>query len=239
MLPLQSAYNIVGALVGCQFNEVDETVIDGIAEVANILVGSAKARLALNDGIPLELGLPTVVRAKEVSIDQPSGTLWVDLHFKSSHGPFVLRIALRRAKDACNDAAPVTSRALIVNESVVMRKVLSGALARADVKRVEQVDSDGLAAKLEADSFYDLILVDCGGGFRTGLDCIQRVRAAGLTVPILTILAETDCARTAVKAGATDVVTKPFHPNLVAVKVRELLTDFWAKEKAPAQATHI
>lgn len=239
MFPLQTAYNMVGALVGCEFNQVDDTVVDGVAEVANILVGSAKARLALSDGIPLELGLPTVVRGSEVCVNQPSGTIWVELHFKSSHGPFVLRIALRRAKASRVATATVTSRALIVDESVVMRKVLSSALARADVKHVDYADSAEKGAQLAAETPYDLIVVDCSDGFAAGLECVQRVRTSGIVVPVLIILAEADRAQSAValNAGASDFIIKPFQPNVVAAKVRELLTDFWAKETALSEAS--
>mgnify|MGYP000125223922 CR=1 FL=1 len=40
---------------------IDETVSDGVAEIVNIVAGSAKAKLNTDASRPLDLSLPTVV----------------------------------------------------------------------------------------------------------------------------------------------------------------------------------
>jgi CheY-specific phosphatase CheX/ActR/RegA family two-component response regulator len=234
MLPLETAFSMVGTLVNCTLDQVDETVVDGVAEIANILVGSAKARLALGDGAPLELGLPTVVRGSEVCTYQPSGTMWVELLFDSSHGPFALRVALRRSRTASASGGSGTTRALVIDDSAVMRKVLSGALSRADVKDVEFADDSDAGVRMAAEGKYDLVVIDSDVGASAAMENVKSIRAVNPTAAMLVILAEVDRAHAQdmVRAGATDCLTKPFQPNLLAARVRELLTDHWAREAA-------
>ena len=66
---------------------------DTIAEIVNIVAGGAKAKLS-GDGPPMELSLPSVVRGTKVDIDFPSKSVWLEVSFESSLGPFYVRITL-------------------------------------------------------------------------------------------------------------------------------------------------
>lgn len=90
--PADTAYKVVGAITGMNFGEIDETVIDGVAEVTNMIAGGAKAKLNTNGGIPMDLGLPSVVTGREYHVDYPKKSIWLEVPFDSELGNFVMRV---------------------------------------------------------------------------------------------------------------------------------------------------
>lgn len=96
-LPSKTALGIVGRIAGIEFEEVDETVVDGIAEIINMIGGSAKAKIGSEGGKPMDLGLPTVVRGEFVRINHPMNTAWLQVGFESDLGPFLIRITFEEA----------------------------------------------------------------------------------------------------------------------------------------------
>ncbi|MBN2308073.1 MAG: chemotaxis protein CheX [Candidatus Hydrogenedentes bacterium] len=90
--PAQTALAMVGKILGVDTRVVDDTVSDGIAEIVNIVAGSAKARLTQGGGTPIDLSLPTVVRGNSYSIDYPSQAVWLEVPFTSELGAFSLRV---------------------------------------------------------------------------------------------------------------------------------------------------
>jgi chemotaxis protein CheX len=103
--PTSTALNVVSAMLGQSLRVVDETVSDGIAELVNMVAGSAKAKLAtqLEQG-PMNLSLPTVVRGSSYTVSQPSQAVWLEVPFTSGHGPLVLRVTFEFSKSNKGDA---------------------------------------------------------------------------------------------------------------------------------------
>jgi chemotaxis protein CheX len=97
--PAETAMGIVTAMVGEKMETMDDTVADGVAELVNIVAGSAKAKLAtlMGEG-PMSLSLPTVIRGKNYSVSQPSDTKWLEVPFESDCGPFVMRVSFEFQK---------------------------------------------------------------------------------------------------------------------------------------------
>jgi len=58
-LPAKTAIQLVNTLLAMDLTEVDETVLDGISEMVNIVAGSAKADLPGSQEQPIRLGIPT------------------------------------------------------------------------------------------------------------------------------------------------------------------------------------
>ena len=92
--PDEVALRIVGRMFGMEFNEVDDTVLDAIGEVTNIIAGGAKSKFDVGDGPPINLGLPTVVRGSEYLVDLPADAVWANVPFGSSIGSFFMRVTL-------------------------------------------------------------------------------------------------------------------------------------------------
>ncbi len=90
--PTGTALAMVSRLLGADTHVVDETVSDAVAELVNIVAGSAKAKFNTNGGTPIDLSLPTVVRGNSYSIDYPSKAVWLEVPFTSDLGAFSLRV---------------------------------------------------------------------------------------------------------------------------------------------------
>ena len=87
------------------------------------------------------------------------------------------------------------------------------------------VVEDGVAAVEAARGAPDLLVLDLGLPGMDGLDVCRRVRAEGLTVPVLILTARADEVDTVVglDAGADDYVTKPFRLAELLARARALL----------------
>ncbi len=96
--PVTTALALVSRIKGLETRVVDETVLDLVAELVNIVAGGAKARLQHGDGASIELSLPTVVRGVRYSVDCSTQSHWLDVPFSSDLGPFRLRVTLEFAQ---------------------------------------------------------------------------------------------------------------------------------------------
>lgn len=96
--PVGTALNIVNKLLGTTSRVVDDTVSDAIAEVVNIVAGSAKARINKDDGPVIELSLPTIVHGTNYCVDYPSKSTWLDVSFESDLGEFSMRVTFEMNK---------------------------------------------------------------------------------------------------------------------------------------------
>ena len=115
-------------------------------------------------------------------------------------------------------------RILVVEDERVAAEVLAKGL-REHAYAVD-VASDGVTALEQAGTNdYDLIILDILLPRLSGLNVCSRLRAAGVTVPILMLTArgEPDQRVQGLDAGGDDYLAKPYHfPELLA-RVRALL----------------
>lgn len=98
--PIGTALNMVNRLLGTETKVIDDTVSDAVAELVNIIAGGAKARFPTEDGVPIDLSLPTVVRGNSYNVDYPSGSAWLEVPFESDLGFFSLRVTFSFEKKA-------------------------------------------------------------------------------------------------------------------------------------------
>lgn len=118
-------------------------------------------------------------------------------------------------------------KALVVDDSAVMRKVLIGALSRADIGDVDQA-GDGLEAVRAVEgnlTGYGVILMDWNMPNMLGIDAVREIRARGCKTPIIMVTTEAEKSRVldALKAGANNYIIKPFEPNAIVQKIRDML----------------
>jgi len=97
--PITTALRMVSRLTGVDIRIPDETVSDGVAELVNMVAGGAKARFYREGGTPIDLSLPSVVRGNDYTVDHPTGSIWLEVPFRSDLGAFSLRVTFEMDGD--------------------------------------------------------------------------------------------------------------------------------------------
>ncbi len=117
-------------------------------------------------------------------------------------------------------------KALVVDDSAVMRKVVIGALARADINDVSQA-ADGVEAvqAVKDSDDYDIILMDWNMPNMLGIDAVIEIRKLGSKTPIIMVTTEAEKSRVveALKAGANNYIIKPFEPATIVEKIKAVM----------------
>jgi CheY-like chemotaxis protein len=130
----------------------------------------------------------------------------------------------------------VTHTLLLADDSVTIQRVIELTFADEDVRVVAVGDGDQAIAALEK-SPPDIVLADIGMPGRTGYEVAEHVKAspslAHIPVILLTGAFEPVDQNRATRSGCDGVLAKPFDPQLVIGKVRELL----ARPKSAAAAS--
>jgi two-component system chemotaxis response regulator CheY len=118
-------------------------------------------------------------------------------------------------------------KALVVDDSEVMRKVVIGALSRAGVTDVDQAADGKEAVEKSQGGDYGLILMDWYMPNMLGLDAVKEIRALGNEVPIIMVTTEAEKSRVveALKAGANNYIIKPFEPAAIVQKIKDVLAE--------------
>ncbi|MHB8968935.1 MAG: response regulator [Pirellulaceae bacterium] len=112
---------------------------------------------------------------------------------------------------------------LVVDDSRVMRRIIIRALEEIGLTDVvEANDGDEALAEFPKHEFM-LVLTDWNMPKKNGLELIQGIRALGSTVPIVMITTESEKARvfSAIQAGVTDYLIKPFDAESLRAKVEK------------------
>ena len=111
-------------------------------------------------------------------------------------------------------------RILIVDDSSVMRKIVTRGLRQAGFKMDEVLEAgngqEGLDA-LKAQSDVQLILSDWNMPIMDGLTFVKGVRGSGNNTPIIMVTTEGGETKlnAAMEAGANGSIKKPFTPDVL------------------------
>ncbi|HTW78485.1 MAG TPA: response regulator [Terracidiphilus sp.] len=120
-------------------------------------------------------------------------------------------------------------RALIVDDSSVMRKIVERALRQAglDLKEVHEAGSGVEGLEVLRTSSVDLILSDINMPSMDGLEFVRQIRvqnlAAGVPVVMITTESSEEHVKQAIQAGARGYIRKPFTPDQVKERVLPLV----------------
>lgn len=112
-------------------------------------------------------------------------------------------------------------KVLVVDDSGVMRKIIVRSLLAVGVTDVvEAADGHEAFNLFQADQF-DLVLTDWNMPVRSGLELVTDIRASGSKVPIMMVTTEAQKSQviTAIQAGVTDYLTKPFENETLRAKL--------------------
>ena len=125
-----------------------------------------------------------------------------------------------------SDNVNVPKTLLLADDSVTIQRVIELTFADEDIRVVAVSDGDQAIARLETTT-PDIVLADVGMPGRSGYEVAQYIkqtpRLAHIPVLLLTGAFEPVDHDRAAQAGCDGVLAKPFEPQLVISRVKELL----------------
>jgi two-component system chemotaxis response regulator CheY len=117
-------------------------------------------------------------------------------------------------------------RILTVDDSATMRRIIKNQLSQAGFEDVDEATNgrEALTALLKGQ--YDLLITDWNMPEMSGLDLVKEVRKTDTVkaIPILMVTTVSDKEHivTALKAGVTSYVVKPFDADTLRTKVAQV-----------------
>ena len=127
-------------------------------------------------------------------------------------------------------------RALVVEDEPAMRDIISFALETQDFSTVTAGSAEAGWAVL-AEQHIDLVVLDVMLPGMSGVELCRRITATRpVPVILLTALGETSHRIAGLEAGASDYVSKPFHPRELALRAAGLVRRSPLSSGALAQA---
>ncbi len=120
-------------------------------------------------------------------------------------------------------------RFLVVEDMVVMRRLIINTLNGLGYYEVDGADNGEEAWEMLAQNDYDCIITDWLMPGMDGVELTKLVRQTPATrhIPILmiTVQAERNNVRTALKAGISDFIVKPFNSEILINKLDKMLSN--------------
>ena len=137
------------------------------------------------------------------------------------------------------------AKILIIEDDIAFGTMIQTWLKKKgfDVNKVTTVNS--ALRNIEENKDYDLILSDLRLPDHDGLTTLNWLNKHQLSIPfiVMTSYAEVQNAVLAMKAGATDYIAKPFHPEILLEKIKEAIASHTsagrnANYTQPTEANH-
>jgi chemotaxis protein CheX len=95
------ACRICAQMLMCEAPAVNEEVLDALAELTNIIVGSVKTDLEQHLG-PLGLSIPTVVYGRNFKTRRAGNAEWVVLRFRWDDEPLIVKLCLEPKEETAH-----------------------------------------------------------------------------------------------------------------------------------------
>ena len=95
------ACRICAQMLMCEATAVNEEVLDTVAEVTNMVIGSVKTELEQHLG-PLGLSIPTVVYGRNFKTKSAGSTQWIVVRFQWDDEPLVIQLCLEPKEQAAH-----------------------------------------------------------------------------------------------------------------------------------------
>lgn len=113
-------------------------------------------------------------------------------------------------------------KALVVDDSQIMRRIIVSVLKKAGVDDVVEVTNGQEAVDLLAKpNDVGLVLLDWNMPVMTGIEALTKIRTGNKSLPVVMVTTESEKEKVveAIKAGANDYLLKPFNPQDVQDKL--------------------
>ena len=117
----------------------------------------------------------------------------------------------------------MTSKVLVVDDSLMVRRQVGGTLRNLGYVVVEAVDGLDALEKLELNGDAQLIVCDVNMPRMNGIEFLERLSAKGAKIPVvmLTTEGEPDLIHRAKSLGAKGWLLKPFKPEFLEATAKK------------------
>lgn len=117
-------------------------------------------------------------------------------------------------------------KVLLVDDSGTMRTILRRCLNKLNVDDVTEAEDGRQALELFERNRFDVVLTDWNMPNMDGLTLLKAVRRRNSAVPVIMITTEAERSRvvTAIQAGISDYLVKPFTPDGLQEKLEKWVT---------------
>jgi len=95
------ACRICAQMLMCEANAVNEEVLDTVAELTNMIIGSVKTELEQHLG-PLGLSIPTVVYGRNFKTKSAGNAEWIVMHFRWDDEALIVKLCLEPKEQAAH-----------------------------------------------------------------------------------------------------------------------------------------
>ncbi len=115
---------------------------------------------------------------------------------------------------------------LVVDDSQIMRKIITGALKKLGVNDIVEAENGQEAVDVVSrDATIGLVLMDWNMPTMTGIDAVRKIRAGNCKVPVVMVTTEAEKEKVieAIKSGANDYLIKPFNHKDIQGKLEKFL----------------
>lgn len=129
----------------------------------------------------------------------------------------------------------MNTRALVADDDDLMRTFVVLNMAAVGITDVVEASNGIQAWTLLKQQDFDLVVVDWYMPGKSGLEILRQLRGQGSEVPVIMVTAEAmrDQVLTAIQAGATDYLIKPFEAATLRTKVAKVVEDWLAGASRP------
>jgi two-component system, chemotaxis family, chemotaxis protein CheY len=238
--PRTTFLELIRAMTSEAHQIINAGVRDGAAELLNIVFGEVKQVLN-SKGYTLPMGIPQVLLADAALERLAEGEQAILVPFETQYGPFFAQIGTLGTQGSSvkstavgkvdPESFPEKVRILIVDDMTTMRKVVHRTLNTLGYGDVTEAN-DGKTAweqigiAIQAGMAFDLIISDWNMPQVKGIDLLKQVRAnpSIRATPFILLTAESEVSQLmeAVQAGVSAYLIKPFNPETLGAKLKEV-----------------
>ncbi len=117
-------------------------------------------------------------------------------------------------------------KVLLVDDSGTMRTIQKRCLLKLGIEDVTEAEDGVQALEIYEKSSFDIILSDWNMPNMDGLQLLKEIRQRNKDIPVIMITTEAERARvvTAIQAGVSDYLVKPFTPDSLKGKLERWVT---------------
>lgn len=116
-------------------------------------------------------------------------------------------------------------RILLVDDSGTMRAIQKRCLAKLGIadENVTEAENGQVAFDKFSSETFDLIMTDWNMPVMDGLTFLKKVRSVNTQIPVIMVTTEAERTRvvTAIEAGVSDYLVKPFTTEALNVKIEK------------------
>ena len=116
-------------------------------------------------------------------------------------------------------------KVLLVDDSGTMRTIQKRCLSKLGIEDVTEAEDGVQALEHFINNQFDIVLSDWNMPNMDGLQLLKEIRQRNKDIPVIMITTEAERARvvTAIQAGVSDYLVKPFTPDSLKSKLAVML----------------